>query len=410
MEMATVLELEKPLVFSCGKLSKTGANSLGAFYMLNNCAELVDVEASQCAVPEDKRRELAAIGAANFGRINRTVSAALISGARAAESQVDEVDAYNCGEPAPLRALEAENVWLAFEVACSAGQLEVLMKLHQEHGEAVAMYLAGNAMGGVGGSFTPNGWGGWYPVWIASLNGRLAVVEWLVRECGASAEAVNPNEGGSSAVGVAAQKGHLKVVLALAAARASVNRVEDHGLTPLYHAASRGYGDVIRALVGLGADVDKARDNGVTPLLMAAESGQLEVVRALVEAGASIDLANNDGFAPLHKAAQDSYTSIVRVLCRAGANVDQTENAGRTPLYMATIDGNVDTINVLIEAGASLDQADPKSCTPLLMAVGQGHDNAVRALCRAGANVDTADDDGATPLLIAARVGCQTRN
>ena len=43
MEMATVLELEKPLVFSCGKLSKTGANSLGAFYMLNNCAELVDV-------------------------------------------------------------------------------------------------------------------------------------------------------------------------------------------------------------------------------------------------------------------------------------------------------------------------------------------------------------------------------
>ena len=68
--MATVLELEKPLVFSCGKVVSSGVlatqvevvRGIEAHYTLDNCSLIVDVETAQCAVPEDKRRELATIG------------------------------------------------------------------------------------------------------------------------------------------------------------------------------------------------------------------------------------------------------------------------------------------------------------------------------------------------------------
>ena len=65
----------------------------------------------------------------------------------------------------------AKTVRDAFKVACSAGQLAVLGELREARGKAVAAYLAGK-----GG----DGDGGWEPVWEASKNGRLAVVEWLV--------------------------------------------------------------------------------------------------------------------------------------------------------------------------------------------------------------------------------------
>ena len=117
MEMAAVLGMEKPLVFACGKVVVGGGgggatatrvtveHGNGAIHMLANCYFLVDVEAAQCAVPADRTRELAAIGEANFGQFNRTVAAALAAGATAVETEVAEVDAFNCGEPGALRAL-----------------------------------------------------------------------------------------------------------------------------------------------------------------------------------------------------------------------------------------------------------------------------------------------------------------
>ena len=87
-------------------------------------------------------------------------------------------------------------------MACSAGLLDGLVERRRTHGEVVAAYLAGKGGGGDGG---------WLPVWSASLNGRLAVVEWLVGEVGASPGAVRPSDG-ASAVFIAVQNGHLEMV------------------------------------------------------------------------------------------------------------------------------------------------------------------------------------------------------
>ena len=134
--------------------------------MLMNCSHLVDVAAAQAAVPADKERELAAIGETSFGQINRTVAAALIAGAYAVGYNVSEVDAFNCGEPGPLRALAEARVGDAFIAACAAGQLAVLVELREARAEAVAAYLAAEG---------ENGDGGWHPMWVASKAGRSAL-------------------------------------------------------------------------------------------------------------------------------------------------------------------------------------------------------------------------------------------
>ena len=171
--MAAVLKLDKPLIFACARVETevaadkrvreggsaggvgsgdgggtptqvTVVRGNGARHMLQNCACLVNIENAEAAVPADKERELMNIGASNFAQFNRTVAAALDAGVDAVAYEVHEVDAFNCGEPQPLRVLDAARVPTAFLTACAAGQLTVLVELRRMHGDAVAAYLAGN--------------------------------------------------------------------------------------------------------------------------------------------------------------------------------------------------------------------------------------------------------------------------
>ena len=454
VEMAALLALKKPLIFACGKVaavktsdyngldrlrtdddepspeiqhlggneasndlmtrfirlrtrgvsgrSDSGGGAVGrvevlrgdeASSMLQNCSFLVNVATAQCAVPADKERELATIGPANFGQINRTVAAALGAGAVAAMANVYEVDAFNCGERGPLQALAEARVWRAFKVACSAGQLVVLVELWRVQTEAVVAYLAGE-----GG----DGRGGWEPLWTASLNGRVEVVVWLVGEVGVYSGAVSPSDG-ASAVCVAAQNGHLEVVRALVGAGADLDLAKEDGVTPLFVAAQEGHLEVVRSLLGAGANVVQARAGGAAPLFVASQFGRLEVVRALVEAGAIVDQAADGGATPLYTSSQFGHLDVMRALVQAGAIVDPVADEGCTPLFMAAMDGHLEVVRALVGAGAIVDQA---TATLLFVAAKVGHLEVVRALVGAGASVDkAADDGGATPLIMAASNG-----
>ena len=158
MEIATVLNLNLPLIFSCGKVGlvgRLGSGGVGggvggggaevkvvrreeAFDFLCNCADIMDIEAAEAAVPADKERELATIGTTNFPQFNRTVAAALSSGASAASLKVFESEVFNCGEPGPL---SMAHVWRALSAACSSGQLATLVELWHTNTGAVAEYL-----------------------------------------------------------------------------------------------------------------------------------------------------------------------------------------------------------------------------------------------------------------------------
>ena len=409
MEMAAVLKLDKPLIFSCGEVAvdgsgwRKGRGRVGvvrgdeAHRFLSNCRLLVDVERAQCAVPADKERELATIGPANFKEINRVVGSAVSAGSTVVEMHVSEVDAFNCGEPGPLQVLAKARVWRAFKVACSAGQLAVLKELRRTRTEEVAAYLAGD-----GG----DGDGGWEPVWTAAIDGQHEVVEWLVGEVGAAAGSTNLKNDETSAIFVAAENGHLKVVQVLTKARADMDKARKvDGQTPLIAAVSYGYNEVAQCLIEAGARMDKGDDDGDVPLILASQEGRTDAVVMLVEAGAKVNQANDKGATALIMAADEGHLDVATVLIEAGASVDQADEDGQTPLIGSAGSGHMEVVKRLMEAGASLDQGDSEESTALIMAAEGGHLEVVTLLVKAGASVNHADNDGFTPLISCALDG-----
>ena len=336
MEIAAVLALGKPIVFACGKVETEGrvapfrrwgaarvkvVRGDGAINMLKNCSDVVDVETAQAAVEADKVRELAAIGPENFKQINQAVAAALDAGHSALINEVFEVDAFNVGEPKPLQALPSLRVPDAFASACAAGQLEVIVELWRTHTEAMAAYLAGE--GRVGG--TTEKTGRWYPVWLASMNGRHAVVKWLLEEVGAAADG-NPERGGT-ALSAAAQRGHLEVVRMLVAAGVDVNQIGK-----MTTAAESGTGSRV-----VNADA----------LSFAVQQAHAEVVEVLLKAGANV----NPVATRLHPVFGNSPVTLLGIatsMCMLG----DEDPCAKTPAVRTKI------MKLLVAAGANVDD-DP---------------------------------------------------
>ena len=76
---------------------------------------------------------------------------------------------------------------------------------------------------------------------------------------------------------IAAQNGHLEVVRLLRKAGAEKDRVNVDGATALVIAAQSGHLELLL----FGADSDLGQPDGATPLLIAAQNGHTEVARLL---------------------------------------------------------------------------------------------------------------------------------
>ena len=81
---------------------------------------------------------------------------------------------------------------------------------------------------------------------------------------------------GSTAIIVAAEKGHAATVAALAEAGAAVDAGDSLGWTPLHFAAINGHAECARVLVQAGATVDVRERVCSTPLHMSAMNGRTE--------------------------------------------------------------------------------------------------------------------------------------
>ena len=91
-----------------------------------------------------------------------------------------------------------------------------------------------------------------------------------------------------------------------------MERVDEHGDTPLRLASYRGNLPVVSYLVNkAGADVKKANKDGGTSLMFAAQEGRFHVVRFLVQAGADAERANKKGDTSLILAAWKGHLAVV---------------------------------------------------------------------------------------------------
>jgi len=204
------------------------------------------------------------------------------------------------------------------------------------------------------------------PLQDAAKWGREEVAKLLIAN-GADVNYIAAKDGAFPLRG-AAGMGHEAIVELLIANGAKVGRGDDGGRTALHVAAHRRHSGTIDILVAHGADVNAVSQNG-TPLHFAANptrmSGEFtrrwdretaETVQKLLDHGADVGAKHpQHGGTPLYEVirTQERYRHrTAEVLIVAGADVNATDNDGRSLLSLAKEMGHAEVIELLLKHGA----------------------------------------------------------
>jgi len=173
---------------------------------------------------------------------------------------------------------------------------------------------------------------------------------------------------------------------------------EDGGVTALHLAAACGHTGALRALVSAGSDVDAVDADGWTPLHIASDNGHVDAIKALLAGGAVVNTANTDGWTPLYTASERGHVDAIKALLAGGAAVNAVDTDGATPLLMASRSGRVEVIEILLAAGASTSLASANGTTPLHAAAAVASKPCVLALLAGGADPTIRDASNRWPV------------
>ncbi|XP_013773127.1 protein fem-1 homolog C-like [Limulus polyphemus] len=191
------------------------------------------------------------------------------------------------------------------------------------------------------------------PLVMASRNGHLEVVEYLLEECKADIEQVGSvsfdgeNIEGAPPLWSAAASGHLKVVKSLVEHGANVNSTTKTNSTPLRAACFDGHFEIVKFLVEKGANVEIANRHGHTCLMIACYKGHLKIAEYLIDGGAKVNRKSVKGNTALHDCAESGSLEIMKLLLQSGAKMD-VDSYGMTPLLAAAVTGHPAVVEYLI--------------------------------------------------------------
>jgi ankyrin repeat protein len=140
-------------------------------------------------------------------------------------------------------------------------------------------------------------------------------------------------DGGSSLIGIAAEKGHADCLKLLLDAGGDVNKCDNDGRSPISRAAENGHADCLELLLGAGGDVNKCDDGGSSPISIAAEEGYADCLELLLDAGGDVNKCDDDGRSPIYLAAENGNVDCLELLLDAGGDVNKCDGGGRSPNF-----------------------------------------------------------------------------
>ena len=111
---------------------------------------------------------------------------------------------------------------------------------------------------------------------------------------------------------IASRNGHLAVVRYLVEQGAYINITDSDGTTPLIWASIHGHVGVVRYLSEKGANRDKADNEGRTPLHYAAQNGGLATTKLLMAYGADLNARSNNGQLPIDVTRNEEIRQAIR--------------------------------------------------------------------------------------------------
>jgi ankyrin repeat protein len=235
---------------------------------------------------------------------------------------------------------------------------------------------------------------------------------------------------GSSALMIAASRGHEPVVRALAEAGAKVNRRNRFGATALLEACEKGHHDVIRTLVQFGAEINLPHNNGTTVLLAATFRRDIKTIKIVLELGGDPDVANFDGWSPRKWAKSEANPALLDVFGLTAEEQEQLSEKGDgqessqesaqnsqpvmpvvndafwTAFMRAASNGDKGMVRRLVEEdNVEINAQSPNGTTALIAAAKNGQTETVFELIELGADLNLADQEGLTALAWAAKKG-----
>ncbi|CAN0032548.1 unnamed protein product [Ectocarpus sp. 8 AP-2014] len=284
---------------------------------------------------------------------------------------------------------------------------------------------------------------GYSPLHVASEDGLAEdVVKLLESSEGKGTD--DFQDGGKTALMLAAREGHPHVARALLDHGADINKPgEKCGQTAIHFAAGCGQNEVVVLLVMKGAEVDIYSKERTTPLALAVEGGHMRVINTLVRNGATVCSGNigrlrcgvEEEFRAafnilldgnhqksdcpgeflqraLLKAAKYGNLPVVKALSTKGVDLDGTADYypilgvcsdPATALHAAAFEGQHDVVMYLLENRVRIDPVDGVLNTPLLWSVEGNHPRVAATLLEAGADIEMENAGGYSSLLVASK-------
>jgi ankyrin repeat protein len=216
---------------------------------------------------------------------------------------------------------------------------------------------------------------GYCPLGMAIERGHLKIVQFLL---GVGA---NPNGGSTSttALGLATEQGEIDMIRLLLLSKVDINvPIAADGWTALLAAIENGHQSIVELLVTKGANVN-VWSRGETPILLAAkceERGIYQYLYPLVNTAIRL-CADRDGeqlLSSTHKRrTREQNRSVEKFIGMATA-------------------GNLQGVRLSIEAGVEINEFCAKGHNALMAAAYYGHEPVVQLLLEADANPDLLSD------------------
>ncbi|GBN06654.1 Ankyrin-1 [Araneus ventricosus] len=238
---------------------------------------------------------------------------------------------------------------------------------------------------------------------VASFNGRLNVVEYLIQELNVSINRRDTD--GRTPLHLASINGHTSVVKFLLEHQAEMASKDRLGNSALHYAVIHNHADVVGILLGK-EQIAAANKTflGLTILHLASENGHIELIVPLLEK-MDVNIKSDLHYVPLHYAAKGGRADVVQFLVTNGAEINAKTLNGTTPLHLAAEKGHYAVVEKLLWHGADINAVDSDGWTALSFAVTEGYLAISRLLLEKGAFADRTRNSFDSPINLAARFG-----
>ena len=161
-------------------------------------------------------------------------------------------------------------------------------------------------------------------LFIASKQGNLEIVKYLLSDCKFNVECKNKLKNNAEQI--------------------------EHLVSPVWCAAVSGQLEVVKYLIEFGANVNSESDTGSTPIRSACLESHLDIIKFLVKNGGDIQRPNQVGGTCLINSVQS--VPVCEFLLQSGANVNAQDHSAQTALHYAVNEKELETTKILLRYGA----------------------------------------------------------